>query len=352
MNPVRRWTRPGLLVAVDFGSSSVTALLAERRDGGMRIVGKGEAPSAGVEKGEIVRPGDAAEAIREALRRAESAAAAPAERLYFNLDDAGLESRRASGSRTLLGEGEIEASDVQAAREAAERGLEDFERKIVYSRPLEFLVDERDRVQDPLGIYARKLDVELHVLRARARVWDTWRRVLERAFAPPSVLVLSPWSTAYGVLPKEDRARKRLIVDAGRDFLNIFGFGNNMITSCRTVSADALMADRQAEGYAERIAALAAEAAAKDPGTEQVLVAGDLAEDENLLERLRTTTRLPVHVPDSRGAETAWRPADASAAGLLAVAEELERLRPTLRRDTGAWTALRAKAAEFFNEYF
>src|SRR5690349_13368302 len=114
MNLVRRISA-GALSVLDFGPEKVSVLIAEKKGDVFRVLGGGEAPSAGVADGEVVHPGDASEAVITAVRAAESAAGISVETLYYNLDDAAVEQAVSTGSKTLPGEGEVRAADVAEA---------------------------------------------------------------------------------------------------------------------------------------------------------------------------------------------------------------------------------------------
>src|SRR6185503_1337400 len=152
-----------------FGEGAVTALAAESRpDGEVRLLARAESPLKGVERGELTHIGDAVESVVAALRAAENAAGLKCEQVLYNFDDVSLEGHFPSGSRMLSGEGQIRVSDIAQAALAAERLVNHFEKSAVYSAETGFLIDGKDPVANPVGVFGRQLDVQLHVLMARA----------------------------------------------------------------------------------------------------------------------------------------------------------------------------------------
>lgn len=332
------------LSALDFGADSVVALIGEKKDGAFRLLGAGNAPAAGVRQAAVVHTGDAVEAILEAVGNAERSAGLKTDRWYYNFDDVSLAAARTRGSKSLAGEGQITQADVDDACRVARRLMGRFERVELYARPVNFVIDDRDTVSDPLGVFGRKLDAEMVVLTASAEQAEDWRKVMRRAGIGGAVPVVSSWSTAYAVIPAADRQRRWIIADAGRDLVAISAFHENRIEDLR------IFATPDAKELPAAIASAAHELLpAGKP--EAVLITGDLA-DAALEEAVGALARAAVRSASPIGIARLEEPRYASAAGLLWVADELERKSPILNPEKGLMTGLRQKAAAFINDYF
>jgi hypothetical protein len=336
------------LSALDFGAEKVSILIAEKiTDKEFRILGSGDAPTEGISGGEITSIGDVVESVVTAVRRAEKSAGLEIDTLYFNQDDAQMESIQSWGSKTLKGEGQIVPVDAEEARVTAERLIGHFEKNTLYSKELKYLIDDKDTVLNPVGIFGRKLDVCMHFLLARSSQSDEWSKIMKRSGILKAVPVLSAWSTAYGILPEEDRQRTRVIVDAGADFLNIFLFGNNMISAFKTFSANKAPDDRLL-----RIMESVKELMAQNNSAEQILITGDLSEEESLMMKMRELVTIPIHQAAPFGFEKLTQAKYASLAGLLRVADELQKKIPVMHREKGMVAGTKAKLMNLINEYF
>lgn len=336
------------VTVLDFGRDAVLALTAERGPGGLRLLGGGEAVPQGVREGRVEHLGDAVEAVVEVLKKAEQNSGTRAETIYFNFDDPGMESAHPAASKTLKGEGEISADDVRDAAETAERQISHFERRIVYARETGFLIDDKDSVANPVGVFGRKLDVFTHVLSAPPERWEAWQKVFERALISGAVPVLSAWSTAYGVLPEGDRDPQRLILDLGRDLLNIFLYRNNMIIEYRVHP----VAGKDVPAAA-KLAVSAALALLKGRSdVAEAVVTGDRAADEVFVSHLREALPIPLRTAAPAGYSKLEHPRYASVVGLLSVAKELEGKAPLISREKGLLVGLKEKAVSLLNEYF
>ncbi len=350
MSPIRSLKNMKKALSVlDFGSETVAVLVGEKKeDGTFHILGAGDAPARGVENGEITNLGDAVESVVEAARKAERCSGVRVETVYYNFDDARIQSVRSKGSKQLAGEGEIRAQDVECARQTAERLVSHFEKVIVYSKEIGFLIDDRDVVDNPVGVFGRKLEVTMHILQARSEYCEAWQKLIKRANLGNGVRVFSCWSTAYGILPREDRKRKRLILDLGKDHLNFFIFENNVVSDGRFYLNNKFSLAQ----IGERASAALAELTAKWPDVKEVLVTGDLAQDEKMIQALKETISVPVRLGSPLWVPKLTASKYASIVGLLCVADELERKSPVHRRNKGLFVSAKEKAVSFINEYF
>ncbi len=334
---------------IDFSSESTVVLVAEKKeDGTFHVLGAGESQTRGITHGEITHLGDAVECLVEALRKAEDRSGAKIDRVYFNFDDPQMRSVSSHGTRCLAGEGEIQLSDIQEARETAERLVGHFEKSIVYSREISFLIDDRDTVENPVGVFGRKLDVQVHILQARSECYESWQKLIKRTHVAKGIPVPSCWSTAYGIFPKEDRKRKRFVADLGHDFLNFFIFENNKI-------ADAKVYLNEKWGVREisrRLADTVREFTEKNPDLKEIFITGEIAQGEKNVEALKESMVLPAHFVAPLGISKLNSPKFASLVGLLYVAEELEKKSPSAHRDKGLIVNMKERAITFINEYF
>ncbi len=348
MNFIKKLISRRVLSVLDFGAQTVTVLCVEKRDdGSVRVLGGGEAPSRGVGPEGIVLLGDAVESVVDAVAKAQRSAGVRIDTLYFNLEDILLQGSASCGSACLVGEGEINSRAVNEARQMAERRVANFYERIVYAVDTGYLIDQKDPVENPVGVFGQQLDVSVYFLLARAELCDAWKKIMERAGLAKSVPVVSAWSTAYGVLPKGDRRRRRVIVDFGDDLTTTLVFKNGGIQGLRI---RATAADRSEAG--KNLAADVKELMASPEATEQILVAGDRASDEEALKRIKENFSAPVFVAAAVGIPKFDQPRLASLVGLVGVAEELEKKAPLLRREKGLLGDVKEKAMEFVQEYF
>jgi len=329
---------------LDFGLESVVVLIAEKKtDGSFRIIGAGESEAEGLSSGQIYHVGDATESVVEAIHKAEVSSDTKVETLYFNFDDPKIESVTARAAKNLDGEGEIRPSDIRDVKKNALQIVARFEKTPVYSKEIAFTIDDHDVVADPVGVFGRKLEAVIHVLQARSDYYEIWQTLLKRAGVEKNTPVLSAVSTVYGLLPSADWHRKRLILDLGRDFLNVFVFFRNAIVDYRIFPA---------KESQSRFVETLREFKSRHPDSEEALITGDDATEETRAFYWGGDSPCPSRLANPFGMDKLNAPKFSSVAGLLRVADEFERKMPILQRDKRWVLNVKEKALSFINEYF
>lgn len=326
------------LWALDFGEKTVTALAArEKSPGHWQLLGEGRARAQGRARGEITRLSDVCESVIEALRGAEKGAGLRCRRLYFNFDDAGIETAHPSGSRTLAGEGQIRREDVRAAAKSASRMAGDFERAPVYVRDVHYLIDGKDPVGNPVGVFGHRLEVTLHMVLARAALLEQWRNVMRRAQIDNAVPALSLDSSVHGVL--ERSPERRILWDLGEDFSSGGVVENGVLREYRIFLSGGL---KPAE-WAEQVADTSRQWAHRHGTSGPVGLTGDQA---GLDLGMESAVLAPKALAGFAG------PEHASVVGLVLAASQRER-RLSSVKPGGHWARhAREKANAFLQEYF
>src|SRR2546427_10602670 len=153
-------------IGLDIGTSRVTCIAGEPGGGGLLdVVGIGEAEARGLRKGVIVNPDAAVDAIKKAVEEAERMSGIQAEEVTINL--AGSHILGFNGQAIVAVSGrdrEITPEDVRRAIDSACAIQLPAGREIVDRLPQEFIVDDQDGINDPVGMIGARLAVKVHIV--------------------------------------------------------------------------------------------------------------------------------------------------------------------------------------------
>ncbi len=351
MNILRDIYQKKTFSCLDFGSKKVTVFIGEKKaDGSLKILGFGEAEALGLEAGQVKRLPDVVESIDKALSAASFSSQVKVETLYFNFDDLKMKGQSIQGCKFLQGEGQVQIRDRDDVCRIAQAHASSFEKSIVYAKATGYIIDERDQMQNPVGVFGKKLDVCMHVLQADSYYCQSWQKIMDRCDVPNSVMVPSAWSTVYGVVTAQDRQKRRLIADLGEDFINCVCFENNSI-----VGYSIFLTTTFTRGaLPQAVLSILKELAERFKNSEEILLTGDLAADVSMLAYLKEHTSLPVRPAAPLGISDFNDTSLASLAGLFFVADELERRHsnPIMMGDKDLFSNIKKKAQGFIHEYF
>ncbi|HEU4597457.1 MAG TPA: cell division protein FtsA [Pyrinomonadaceae bacterium] len=230
---------------LDIGTSRVTCIIGEPGDGGLvSIIGIGEAEARGLRKGVVVDPVAAVESITQAVEEAERMSGVEAEEVAINLSGSHITSsngqaivavsgrereiphhegnghgrRGHSAPLTVVGrDREITHDDVRRAIESASAIQLPAGREIVDRLPQEFIVDDQDGINDPVGMIGARLAVKVHIVTSPVTARQNVINAVNRAGLVVGEMVLEQLAAAEATLTDDDKEFGAALVDIGAE---------------------------------------------------------------------------------------------------------------------------------------
>ena len=205
------------LVALDLGSSTVTALIAEAGENGRLILrGTGFAESKGFRKDTLVHLDAAVGAIRQAVEAAERVAGVPVESAVVGVAGAHIRSLNSRGGVSLGARPrEVVPEDIRRAIEAARAVSLPPEQEVLHVLPQEFLLDQQNGIRDPLGLLGCRLEVNVHIVTGAATATQNLIAAVNRAGILVQDTVLESLVAAEACLTPDERELGVVLVDVG-----------------------------------------------------------------------------------------------------------------------------------------
>ena len=203
--------------AIDVGSTKIATVVGDADDRGvLRVLGVGVAPSAGIDKGQVSNIGQAVEAIRAAVDKAERSSSTRILSAGVSVSGAHLASTNNRGivaipDATLP----ISPDDIQRVLDAARTVSLKSNRELLHAVPRYFVVDGQDRVSDPEGMHGQRLDVEMHLVTAAVNATQNMIKCVEGAGVQVDALAASPVVAAAAALRDDERHEGAVLVDLG-----------------------------------------------------------------------------------------------------------------------------------------
>lgn len=205
------------VVGIDVGSSKICTLVGEVGDnGGLRIVGVGLVPSRGLRKGVVVNVEDARSALAASVAEAERTSGYKLERAFVGISGEHIASLNSQGvvgvSQRRSG---ITVDDVERALDAACAVTVPHDQEIIHVIPRGYLVDGQSGVQDPIGMYGFRLEVEAHLVTASSTAIQNLVKCVEGAGLEVDELVSAGIAAGDGVLEETEREMGVVLADIG-----------------------------------------------------------------------------------------------------------------------------------------
>lgn len=206
-----------IIVGLDVGTSKICAVVGEVTDnGGLNIIGLGQAKSRGVRKGEIVDASLSGEDIRNAIVEAEQMADAEIRSVYLGVTGGHIRGFNNRGFHPVVShDREIMESDVQDVIKNAKAVNIPAENRVVHVIRQHFLVDGQDGISNPVGMFGARVEVDVHVVHGNYNRLQNPIRAVKSLQIEVDDVVFSGLASSLAVLNNEQKELGALVIDMG-----------------------------------------------------------------------------------------------------------------------------------------
>jgi cell division protein FtsA len=251
-----------IYAGLEIGTHKICVVVGEaKRDGAIKILGVGQAPSRGVRKGEIVDFETVQTCLNDALVRAEDRSDVMIRNVFLGVSGAHIQSLNNRGCHRLPEDQvEITEDDVEEAKEIARNVSIPQQNVFLHSVTRQYIVDGVEGVRQPIGREGRMLEADYHIIHGiRGRIQNAIRCVREIPLEVEDV-VFNPVAAAQVVLTREAKTQGALMLDFGAGTCDYVLYDDGMITASGCVplggdhiTNDVAMALEIPNGRAEKL---------------------------------------------------------------------------------------------------
>lgn len=209
------------ILAIDIGSTKVCAIIAEKKEENIQIIGVGIAKSQGLKKGTITNIELASKSIKNALNDAKRVAGTNFQTAIVSISGAYTKSIN-SGGIVNIPQKEIGLKEINRVMQTALYNANipgDYE--VLHVLPFNFKVDDQDFIEDPLGMNASRLEVEAHIITAQKSSLNNLKKAVKAAGVEIENIVLGGYASAIAVLGQDEKELGVAIIDMGGSISNI-----------------------------------------------------------------------------------------------------------------------------------
>ena len=206
----------GIVFGLEIGSTKICALVGEVRNGDLRIIGVGQAPSRGVSKGMIVDVMQASVAISQAVEQAEQTSGYDLNRVVLSVAGEHVHSLNNSGVVAIANKNEgVTGEDIARALETAQAIPLPHNRQILHLLPRAYAIDNQEKVSSPLGMHGFRLEVEAHIVTAATPAIQNLTKCIKMVDLEVEELVLNSLASGEAVLTRAEKEMGVMVADLG-----------------------------------------------------------------------------------------------------------------------------------------
>jgi len=221
-----------IICGLDVGTSKICMMIARaHRDGGLELISTGYSNSSGLKKGIVVDLDEAAASIRKAADEAEMKAGnVSVDWVIVGASGDHFQGFNSRGAISIEGNHqEVTAAHVAQVITAAQSVPIPPDREVIHVLTQEFYLDDQGGIQNPVGLFGSRLDVNIHVVTCQTTLNQNMVNAVNKAQMRVKKVVLQQLASAEAVLTKDEKELGVAAIDIGGGTTDIALFLGNAI---------------------------------------------------------------------------------------------------------------------------
>ncbi|MBF7042774.1 cell division protein FtsA [Campylobacter volucris] len=203
------------ILGIDLGSVQTCAILAQKSEEGLKIIGFGKSKSSGIKKGAITNIELASKSIEEAVADAQMMSGVHYDKVIVSISGAYAKSVDSIGVVNIPNQ-EIGIKEIHRAVSTAKHtanipsGYE-----IIHVLPYNFKVNDLEHVEDPLGMSGNRLEVSTHIVISQEVHIKNLKKAVELADLRVDNIVLSGYASSIACFDDSEKELGAVLIDMG-----------------------------------------------------------------------------------------------------------------------------------------
>lgn len=203
------------ILGIDLGSTQTCAIIAQKDDEGLKIIGFAKTKTSGVKKGAITNIELASKSIEEAVRSAEMMSGVHYDKVVVSISGAYTKSIDSVGVVNIPNH-EIGIKEIHRAVSTAKHTANlPSGHEIIHVLPYNFKVNDLEHVDDPLGMSGNRLEVSTHIVISQESHIKNLKKAVELADLRVDNIVLSGYASSIACLDDSEKELGAILIDMG-----------------------------------------------------------------------------------------------------------------------------------------
>ncbi|MCU7503149.1 MAG: cell division protein FtsA [Ignavibacteria bacterium] len=228
--------RKNIIAGLDLGTTKVGAIIAEKSENSIDILGFGVAPSEGLNRGLVANIAKTADAIKAAMEVASNRAGIDLRILNVGVAGEHITSLRHRNYVTINNpDREITKEDLDRLEADVRTIRIPSDRQILHIIPEEFSIDHQGGIENPIGMCGSRLEAVNHIVLASIPAIQNIKRSVERAGYTVQDYILQPIASSSSVLEDNEKDLGVVLIDIGGGTTDIAVFHKKTIKHTKVI---------------------------------------------------------------------------------------------------------------------
>ncbi|GAB4442274.1 MAG: cell division protein FtsA [bacterium] len=203
-----------IIVGLDIGTTKICTIVGELVDSNLEIIGVGIAPSKGIRKGVVINIDETVEAIKKSVQEAEMMSGSRISSVYVGIAGGHIKSYNSTGVIAIKNR-IVTENDKRRVIDAAQAINIPLDREILHVLPQEYIVDNQDGIDEPLGMSGVRLEVKVHVVTGAVSAIQNIIKCCKKAGLDVKNIVLEQLAASDAVLTEDEKNLGVALIDLG-----------------------------------------------------------------------------------------------------------------------------------------
>jgi cell division protein FtsA len=217
------------VLAIDIGSTKICAIIAEINEGKVQIQGHGITKSQGIKKGAITNIELASKSIKKAINDAKRIAGSNITSATVSISNAYAKSLNSTGIVNIPHK-DISIKEITRVMTTALYNANvPNEYEVVHVLPYNFRVDDQDYIEDPFGMNASRMEVDVNIIMTQKSNLSNLKKAVRSAGVEIDGIVLSGYASAIATMDEDEKELGVTVIDLGGQTSNLVVHTGNSI---------------------------------------------------------------------------------------------------------------------------
>lgn len=217
------------ILAIDIGSTKICAIIAEVEGDRIQIIGHGIGRSQGVKKGVITNIELASKSIKKAINDAKRISGSSISTATISISNAYAKSLNSTGIVNIPHK-DISIKEIERVIHTAQYNANvPNEYDVVHVLPYNFKVDEQDFIEDPYGMNASRMEVDVNIIMTQKSSLSNLKKAVRSAGVDIDGIVLCGYASAIATMGDDEKELGVAVIDMGGQTSNLIIHSGNSI---------------------------------------------------------------------------------------------------------------------------
>jgi cell division protein FtsA len=213
-----------LVVGLDIGTSKISVAVGEiTPDNQLSIVGVGNQPARGMDKGGVNDLNLVIQSIQRAINEAELMADCQVSSVYLGISGKHISCQNENGM-VPINDNEVVQEDVDNVIHTARSVPISAERRMLHVLPQEYSIDCQEGIKSPIGMSGVRMEAKVHIVTCANDMAKNLEKCVERCGLSVDQLIFSALASSYSILTDDEKELGICVVDIGAGTMDLSVF--------------------------------------------------------------------------------------------------------------------------------